>query len=29
MMTGQVHADGQIKMSGWSKSAEPVIVPAQ
>ena len=29
MMTGQVRADGQIKMSGWSKSAEPVIVPAQ
>ena len=29
MMTGQVRADGKIKMSGWSKSAEPVIVPAQ
>jgi beta-aspartyl-peptidase (threonine type) len=29
MMTGAVHADGRIKMSGWSKNAEPVVVPAQ
>ena len=29
MMTGAVHSDGKIKLSGWSKSAEPVVVPAQ
>lgn len=29
MMTGVVHADGKIKLSGWSKSAEPVVVPAK
>src|ERR1700734_2839513 len=29
MMTGAVHADGKIKMSGWSKNATPVVVPAQ
>jgi beta-aspartyl-peptidase (threonine type) len=29
MLTGAVHADGKIKMSGWSKSAAPVVVPAQ
>jgi beta-aspartyl-peptidase (threonine type) len=29
MMTGAVRPDGQIKMSGWSKSAVPVTVPAK
>jgi L-asparaginase / beta-aspartyl-peptidase len=29
MLTGAVHSDGKIKMSGWSKSAAPVIVPVQ
>jgi beta-aspartyl-peptidase (threonine type) len=29
MLTGAVHADGKIKMSGWSKNATPVTVPAQ
>ena len=29
MMTGVVRADGKIKMSGWSKTAQAVIVPAQ
>jgi beta-aspartyl-peptidase (threonine type) len=29
MMIGAVHAGGKIKMSGWSKNAEPVVVPAQ
>ncbi len=29
MMTGAVHADGQIKLSGWSKNAEPAVVSAQ
>jgi beta-aspartyl-peptidase (threonine type) len=29
MLTGAVHSDGKIKMSGWSKSAQPVVVPAQ
>lgn len=29
MMTGVVHADGKIKLSGWSKNAEPVVVPAR
>jgi beta-aspartyl-peptidase (threonine type) len=28
MMTGTVQADGRITMKGWSKDAEPVIVPA-
>lgn len=28
MMTGTVRADGKIIMKGWSKTAEPVIVPA-
>ncbi len=29
MMTGVAGADGKIKLSGWSKSAEPVVVAAQ
>lgn len=29
MMTGTVRSDGKIKMSGWSKSAEPVVAPAR
>jgi L-asparaginase / beta-aspartyl-peptidase len=29
MMTGTVRSDGKIKMSGWSKTAEPVVVSAQ
>jgi beta-aspartyl-peptidase (threonine type) len=29
MMTGEAHADGKIKMSGWSKSASPVVIPAK
>jgi beta-aspartyl-peptidase (threonine type) len=29
MLTGAVRSGGKIKMSGWSKSAEPVIVPVQ
>ena len=29
MMTGAVRSDGKIKMSGWSKNAEPVVVPAR
>jgi beta-aspartyl-peptidase (threonine type) len=29
MLTGVVRADAKIKMSGWSKSAEPVVVPAR
>ncbi len=28
MMNGTVRADGKIIMKGWSKTAEPVIVPA-
>jgi beta-aspartyl-peptidase (threonine type) len=28
MMTGTVRADGKIIMKGWSKDAEPVVVPA-
>jgi L-asparaginase / beta-aspartyl-peptidase len=28
MMTGTVRADGKIVMKGWSKTAEPIIVPA-
>jgi L-asparaginase / beta-aspartyl-peptidase len=28
MMTGIVRADGKIVMKGWSKTAEPDIVPA-
>ena len=28
MMTAIVHGDGKIKLSGWSKNAEPVVVPA-
>jgi L-asparaginase / beta-aspartyl-peptidase len=28
MMTGTVRADGKIVMKGWSKTAEPMIVPA-
>jgi hypothetical protein len=27
-MTGTVRADGKIVMKGWSKTAEPIIVPA-
>jgi beta-aspartyl-peptidase (threonine type) len=29
MLTGVVRADAKIKMSGWSKSAEPIVVPAR
>ena len=29
MLTGTVRSDGKINMSGWSKSATPVVVPAQ
>lgn len=29
MMTGAVHADGKIKLSGWSKNAEPVSASAK
>jgi L-asparaginase / beta-aspartyl-peptidase len=29
MMTGTVRADGKIKFQGWSKTAEPVYVPAK
>jgi beta-aspartyl-peptidase (threonine type) len=29
MMNGTVGPDGKIKLSGWSQSAAPVIVPAQ
>ena len=29
MMNGVVRSDGKIKMSGWSKTAEPVVVSAQ
>jgi beta-aspartyl-peptidase (threonine type) len=29
MLTGAVHEDGKIKLSGWSKSAEPVMVSVQ
>jgi beta-aspartyl-peptidase (threonine type) len=29
MLTGVVHSDAKIKMSGWSKSAEPIVVPAR
>ncbi len=29
MLTGAVRSDGKIKMSGWSRNATPVIVPAQ
>jgi beta-aspartyl-peptidase (threonine type) len=29
MMTGTVRADGKIVMKGWSKTAEPMIVPAR
>jgi beta-aspartyl-peptidase (threonine type) len=28
MMTGTVRADGKIVMKGWSKTAEPMVVPA-
>jgi beta-aspartyl-peptidase (threonine type) len=28
MMTGTVRADGKIVMKGWSKTAEPIIIPA-
>lgn len=28
MMTGTVRADGRILMKGWSKTAEPIVVPA-
>ena len=28
MMTGTVRADGKIVMKGWSKTVEPIIVPA-
>jgi beta-aspartyl-peptidase (threonine type) len=29
MMNGVVSSNGKIKMSGWGKAADPVIVPAQ
>jgi len=29
MFTGVVRSDAKIKMSGWSKSAEPMVFPAQ
>ena len=29
MLTGTVRSDAKIKMTGWSKNAEPVVVPAQ
>jgi hypothetical protein len=28
MLTGTVRADGKIRLQGWSKTAEPIIVPA-
>ena len=28
MMTGTVRSDGQISLKGWSKTAEPIVVPA-
>jgi L-asparaginase / beta-aspartyl-peptidase len=28
MMTGTARADGNIMMKGWSKTAEPIVVPA-
>jgi L-asparaginase / beta-aspartyl-peptidase len=28
MMTGTVRADGKIVMKGWSRTAEPIVVPA-
>jgi len=28
MMTGIVRADGKISIGGWSRNAEPVVVPA-
>jgi L-asparaginase / beta-aspartyl-peptidase len=28
MLTGSVRADGKISLRGWSKSAQPIIVPA-
>ncbi|MGA8220632.1 MAG: isoaspartyl peptidase/L-asparaginase [Candidatus Acidiferrales bacterium] len=28
MMTGTVRADGKIEMKGWSRTAEPILVPA-
>jgi beta-aspartyl-peptidase (threonine type) len=29
MLTGAVRSDGRIKLSGWSKNAQPVVVPAK
>jgi L-asparaginase / beta-aspartyl-peptidase len=29
MMNGVVRPDGKIKLSGWKRNAEPVIVPAE
>jgi beta-aspartyl-peptidase (threonine type) len=29
MLNGVVHAEGKIKLSGWSKNAEPVMAPAK
>jgi beta-aspartyl-peptidase (threonine type) len=29
MMNGAVRSDGKIKLSGWSKNAQPVVVPAR
>jgi beta-aspartyl-peptidase (threonine type) len=29
MMTGVVRSDGKIRMSGWSKTADPLTVPVQ
>jgi L-asparaginase / beta-aspartyl-peptidase len=29
MLTGQVRGDGKIKMAGWSKSGESVVVPTR
>jgi hypothetical protein len=28
MMTGTLRSDGKIEMKGWSKTAEPIMVPA-
>jgi hypothetical protein len=28
MITGTVRPDGKIEMKGWSKTAEPIFVPA-
>jgi hypothetical protein len=28
MITGTARADGKITLRGWSKTAEPIVVPA-